>query len=243
MSLLYGIRNDWTRLRQSHRFWFLVLSPLDVGPVIDRDEGEGNLFVQDIAGLKANGGGDCKELAFQGIYNAMTEAGDPEFNSPLFVFTDAPPKDGKDNEALRKAKFTAQENKVSVTFFVARDCGTDESYAPYHELAECTGGYVFNLPNTDFIQQMTGYNFYKVLLAHPLHRHTNTQTQTHRHTDTQTQTHRHTDTILQIATKILYGYISVRAYCARAWVRVVRVRACVRACVCIVYVHELQCKL
>ena len=126
--------------------------------------------MQDIARLKANGGGDCKELAFQGIYNAMTEAGDPEFNSPLFVFTDAPPKDGKDNEALRKAKLTARENEVSVTFFVARDCGTDESYAPYHELAECTGGYVFNLPNTDFIQQMTGYaKFYKVLLAHPLH--------------------------------------------------------------------------
>ena len=181
--------------------------------------------MQDIARLKANGGGDCKELAFQGIYNAMTEAGDPEFNSPLFVFTDAPPKDGKDNEALRKAKLTAQENEVSVTFFVARDCGTDESYAPYHELAECTGGYVFNLPNTDFIQQMTGYKFYKVLLAHPLHRHTNTQT----------QTQRHTDTILQIATKILYGYISVRAYCARACVRVVRVRACVRVCVCALY--------
>ena len=209
----------------------LVLSPLGVGPVIDRDEGEGNLFVQDIARLKANGGGDCKELAFQGIYNAMTEAGDPEFNSPLFVFTDAPPKDGKDNEALRKAKLTARENEVSVTFFVARDCGTDESYAPYHELAECTGGYVFNLPNTDFIQQMTGYaKFQIVLLAHPLHRQTDTNTDTD--TDTQTHKHRHTQ-----------SYKSpLKCYMCN---QRARARLCVRVCIVLVCacVHCMNFKL
>ena len=48
-------------------------------------------FVDAIGRLSANGGGDCPELAIKGMLDAFKP--EPQIGSPMFVFTDATPKD------------------------------------------------------------------------------------------------------------------------------------------------------
>ena len=52
-------------------------------------------FEAAINNLRVKGGGDCEELTFHGIIDAITK-GKPKHGSPMFVFTDA---GAKDNEA------------------------------------------------------------------------------------------------------------------------------------------------
>ena len=89
------------------------------------------------------------------MIKAITE-NSPEPNSPLFVFTDAPPKDAKEEHEV--LKYVAELFGVSVNFFVAKDCGgpSNEPFKPYKEVAESTSGHVFNLPSTNLIRNMTG---------------------------------------------------------------------------------------
>ena len=68
-------------------------------------ETNGAKFLQDIENLSANGG-DCPELTFTGILDAMRS--EPEPGSPMYVFTDATAKDATDDnitEATVYAKF------------------------------------------------------------------------------------------------------------------------------------------
>ena len=54
--------------------------------------------------LSAHGGGDCPELAFTGMENALEEG--PEVGSSMFVFTDASPKDAhKLDSVVENARF------------------------------------------------------------------------------------------------------------------------------------------
>ena len=55
------------------------------------NETEAAAFVDAINDLRAHGGGDCPEYAFRGMLKALSE--DPEWGSPMYVFTDADPKD------------------------------------------------------------------------------------------------------------------------------------------------------
>lgn len=66
-------------------FLTLVSFCLATGPVTV--ETSGTKFVQDIENLYASGGGDCPELTFTGILDAMKA--EPEPGSPIYVFTDA----------------------------------------------------------------------------------------------------------------------------------------------------------
>ena len=54
-------------------------------------ETSGTKCLQDIKNLYASGGGDCPELTFTGILEAMKA--EPEPGSPMYVFTDATAKD------------------------------------------------------------------------------------------------------------------------------------------------------
>lgn len=77
------------------------------------DAGE---FVQAINDLTPNGGGDCPEYAFTGMLEALYQ--EPQWGSPMYVFTDAGPKDASD-EFIEEVKYlaSAEEYGVTINFF------------------------------------------------------------------------------------------------------------------------------
>ena len=82
-------------------------------------------------------------MAFTGILDALKKG--PVNNSPLYVFTDAPPKD--------IALFDAARVKtgmlgVPVYFFLTNGCGKEADYLPFKELATKTCGQIFELPKS-----------------------------------------------------------------------------------------------
>ena len=114
---------------------FFVL--LDTGPVLYRSSTERERFASDIDGLTASGGGDCPELAFTGMLKAFDEG--IEYESPMFVFTDA---SGKDVDSLNKAalKSIAGDPNVTITFFTHLGGCSSRGIKDYDEIATCTGG-------------------------------------------------------------------------------------------------------
>ena len=65
----------------------LSLTSSEIGRVFRKDAGEesGKEFIAKIKALRAHGGGDCPEMAFKGIIEALN-AGPVDY-SPLYVFT------------------------------------------------------------------------------------------------------------------------------------------------------------
>ena len=98
-------------------------------------------------------------MAFTGILEALKKG--PATNSPLYVFTDAPPKDvSLLEDAKRKTNFRG----VPVYFFLTNACGDEADYLPFEELARDSCGQIFKLPKSrPDIAKMK--NFTKVLLA------------------------------------------------------------------------------
>ena len=134
-------------------------SAQDVDAVKNRSHGQGQLFMEDISRLQAKGGGDCPEPIYRGMCDAMTKWKDPPFGSPLFVFTDAPPKDEPGKADLTGVVMIATDREIPVNFFIVKkicESYTIQSYEPYHDIADMTGGNVFNLPSTALIKQMKG---------------------------------------------------------------------------------------
>ena len=82
-------------------------------------------------------------MAFTGIRAALNEG--PESDSPLYVFTDAPPKDVS---LLKKAKQEAEFQGIAVYFFLTEGCGKEADYLPFEELASHTCGQIFELPKS-----------------------------------------------------------------------------------------------
>ena len=110
---------------------------------IKKEPGKEDEFIEQIKTLRPYGGGDCEEMAFTGILEALKKQ--PVFKSPLYVFTDAPPKDlDLANDALIEAK----TRRVHVYFFLTKDCGTEAAYKPFEKLARKTCGQVFHLPKS-----------------------------------------------------------------------------------------------
>ena len=98
-------------------------------------------------------------MAFTGILEALKKR--PVTNSPLYVFTDAPPKDVS---LLQAAKITAQVLGATVYFFLTNGCGNETDYLPFEELARDSCGQIFKLPKSrPDIAKMK--RFTKVLLA------------------------------------------------------------------------------
>ena len=70
-------------------------------------------FVEAINALNADGGGDCPEYTFQGILNALGQ--EPLFGSPMYVFTDAGPKDATADN-IREVKILAETDEITINF-------------------------------------------------------------------------------------------------------------------------------
>ena len=125
----------------------LYLTSSEIGRVFRKDAGKGSgkEFIAKIKELRARGGGDCPEMAFKGIIEAL--AAGPVEDSPLYVFTDAPPKDATlDN--IEEAKNRAQIAGINVYFFATRGCGDPSSVKPFENLARDTCGQIFPLPKS-----------------------------------------------------------------------------------------------
>lgn len=123
------------------------------GPVTYKKEGQGSQFINAIKKLHAHDGGDCPELTFEGMQNAIDKS--PQYGSPLYVFTDATAKDyNLDN--LTTLLEIAADIGMTINFFTTGLCGRS-SYEPFKKLAEETCGQLFNLANSHELKRLTGF--------------------------------------------------------------------------------------
>jgi len=106
------------------------------------EAGKGTQFVKEIEALSPSGGGDCPELAFRGITDALNEG--PQSGSPLYVFTDATAKDYDDYYDKAMVAATSQGTSVYI-FFTGGGCYKSSS-KPYQDLASETCGQMFKIP-------------------------------------------------------------------------------------------------
>ena len=94
---------------------FFFFPNADESPVIIKYDTEAGDFVEAINDLRANGGGDCPEYTFTGMLEALNL--EPKWGSPMYVFTDAGPKDATD-DMIEEVKYLASEEYgVTINFF------------------------------------------------------------------------------------------------------------------------------
>ncbi|XP_048584536.1 uncharacterized protein LOC5510519 isoform X1 [Nematostella vectensis] len=119
-----------------------ILSPYSdpgSGPVSKFDHSKRSQFESQINALRAYGGGDCNELTFNGIVDAI-RTGQPEVGSPMYVFTDAPPK-AKGEYNRDTSIGLALDYMIPVNFFFStKGCGNPGKNADYKSIIEDTGG-------------------------------------------------------------------------------------------------------
>jgi len=119
-----------------------ILSPYNdpsSGPVQKFDYAHRASFASAINSLRARGGGDCPELTFNGIIDAI-KVGEPLPGSPMYVFTDAPPK-ARGEYNRDNAIGYALDYMMPVNFFFStKGCRSPGSNADYKAIMEDTGG-------------------------------------------------------------------------------------------------------
>ncbi|XP_015778186.1 PREDICTED: uncharacterized protein LOC107356064 [Acropora digitifera] len=126
--------------------------PSDDLPVVSMDETEAAAFVDAINDLRAHGGGDCPEYAFTGMLEALYE--DPEWGSPMYVFTDADPKDATEDKIEEvKALARADVYGVTINFLTTGYCGS-QLHPAFRQLAEATSGQVIALANDGELERL-----------------------------------------------------------------------------------------
>ncbi|XP_031559995.1 hemicentin-1-like [Actinia tenebrosa] len=119
-----------------------ILSPYNdpgSGPVTKYTYETRSNFEKAINGLYAHGGGDCNELTFNGIINAI-KVGDPLPSSPMYVFTDAPPKARGDYNRDNAIGYALDYMMPVHFFFSTMGCGNPGNNADYKAIMEDTGG-------------------------------------------------------------------------------------------------------
>merc|ERR1719427_109845 len=135
-----------------------ILSPFNdprTGPVTHRSASNRASFVTDIDRLRATGGGDCPELSFTGMLNALNQG--PQYGSPMFVFTDASAKDDSASN-IDSLKAAADLTDATINFFTnLNGCKGAKSVESYKEIASYTGGQVFPLKNEAELKKFTNY--------------------------------------------------------------------------------------
>ena len=107
------------------------------GPLTVKNETQGKEFIAALEVLVPNGGADCPELIFKGMIDALKA--NPQPGSPMYVFTDAPPKDNT-TENIDEVINIAADLEVLINFFSTHGCGTREDQAVYSRVATDTGG-------------------------------------------------------------------------------------------------------
>ena len=104
-------------------------------------------FIKYVDGIKASGGGDCSEFSFDGMISSLYE--DPRWGSPLYVFTDAPPKDA-DEENKETLRVLAEDLGVTVNFFAGKSfCGKEAKQQPFKDVVEAYGGQYLRLDSKE----------------------------------------------------------------------------------------------
>ena len=91
-----------------------------------------------------DGGGDCPELALQGLKNAI-ESGLQ--NSPAFLFSDA---SAKDYALYDELAALIQRKQTNVNFFLTGNCNNINTpeYKVYNKIARTSCGQVFSIGRT-----------------------------------------------------------------------------------------------
>lgn len=83
--------------------------------MVYKQDDEAKDFVKAIDALVAHSGGDCPEYTFEGMLNALRQ--DPLFGSPMYVFTDADPKDATP-ENIQEVKLLAEGSEITINFLL-----------------------------------------------------------------------------------------------------------------------------
>ena len=104
-----------------------------------------------LKGLRAHGGGDCPDLTFKGIQDALAAA--PMYGSPLYVFTDATAKDHTRHN-MQEVLSIAMAYGININFFTTGLCGRS-SYKPFERLARETCGQMFQFRNSAELRRAT----------------------------------------------------------------------------------------
>ena len=92
-------------------------------------------------------GGDCPEFSFDGMINALYE--DPRWGSPLYVFTNAPPKDANE-ENKETVRVLAEDLGITVNFFAGKTfCGSESEQQPFKDIVEAYGGQYLKLASNE----------------------------------------------------------------------------------------------
>ena len=108
--------NDSTLKNSSSFFKIYISIPVDptkADPVIVKTETEAGEFEKEIEKLRVHGGGDCPEYTFEGMRGALNKM--EMVGSPLYVFTDAGPKDATEAD-IEEVKEIAQSSGVAINF-------------------------------------------------------------------------------------------------------------------------------
>ena len=106
---------DWPR----NKYVDYILSPFNdpaTGPVSYCNSSQKSTFRDLIGKLRVHGGGDCKEMAIEGIQNIFTIS--IHSQSPIYVFTDAGAKDASE-ENVEMLMIMAENYQTSINFFLS----------------------------------------------------------------------------------------------------------------------------
>lgn len=133
-----------------------ILSPFndpmsDAGEMVTKQDNQSMEFVQAIDALNAHNGGDCPEYTFQGILNALGQ--EPLLGSPMYVFTDAGPKDATP-ENIEEVKMLAEDDEITINFLSTGSCHGDELHPAFRELSDFTSGQALLLKDAAEIEKL-----------------------------------------------------------------------------------------
>ena len=105
--------------------------------------------------MRPHGGGDCRELTYKGMIDAFDA--NPLSDSPLYVFTDAGPKDAtKANDEYLTV--VAKDKGFVINFFVVKKTGCIQTadILSFQKIAQATMGQVFELKDYNELEQLEG---------------------------------------------------------------------------------------
>ncbi|XP_028391229.1 hemicentin-1-like [Dendronephthya gigantea] len=136
-------------------FILSTFSDPDVAPVVYHDENNVIKAITSIGNITVDGGGDCPEMAFEGLLQALYNS--PMPGSAMYVFTDAFAKDDT-RENIDTVTALAIDLGVSVYFFTSGDCGGHKSkMSSFKTVAQATGGLMFPLHSSKEIRKLSGF--------------------------------------------------------------------------------------
>lgn len=122
--------------------------------MVYKAENEGKDFLKSIDAIQPKGGGDCAEMAFAGILEALNAG--PQYGSPLFVITDASAKDDTLTN-VKTAKVIAQSTGVTINFFTKPNGCENKGVDSFRKLASFTSGQVFPLKSDAELRNLTSF--------------------------------------------------------------------------------------